>query len=103
VDDEEATRKLIVDLLSQKGHQCSTASNGLEALDKIMGTKFDAVITDVVMPGMDGIALTKELSKHNQNLPVMVITGYTRIFRNWPLPQAGFIKAVRFEFLIHLV
>ena len=77
VDDEEATRKLIVDLLSQKGHQCLTANNGLEALDKIMGTKFDAVITDIVMPEMDGIALTKELSKHDQNLPVMVITGYT--------------------------
>jgi diguanylate cyclase (GGDEF)-like protein len=77
VDDEEATRKLIVDLLSQKGHQCLTANNGLEALDKIMETKFDAVITDIVMPEMDGIALTKELSKHDQNLPVMVITGYT--------------------------
>ena len=77
VDDEEATRKLIVDLLSQKGHQCLTANNGLEALDKIMGTKFDAVITDIVMPEMDGIALTKELSKHDQSLPVMVITGYT--------------------------
>jgi len=77
VDDEEATRKLIVDLLSPKGHQCLTANNGLDALDKIMGTKFDAVITDIVMPEMDGIALTEELSKHDQNLPVMVITGYT--------------------------
>ena len=77
VDDEEPTRKLIVTLFSQKGHQCVTANNGLEALDKIMETKFDALITDIVMPEMDGIALTKELSKHYQNLPVMVITGYT--------------------------
>jgi two-component system cell cycle response regulator len=77
VDDEEPTRKLIVDLLATKGHQCLTANNGLEALDKIVGTKFDAVITDIVMPEMDGIALTKEVSKHGQNLPVMVMTGYT--------------------------
>ena len=77
VDDEEPTRKLIVDLLSQKGHQCETADNGRQALDNIMENKFDALITDIVMPEMDGITLTKEVSKHYQNLPVMVITGYT--------------------------
>ena len=77
VDDEEPIRKLIVSLLSPRGHQCVTANNGREALDKIMETKFDALITDIVMPEMDGIALTKELSKHYQNLPVMVMTGYT--------------------------
>ena len=77
VDDEEPTRKLIVSLLSPKGHQCVTANNGREALDKMMETKFDALITDIVMPEVDGITLTKELSKHYQNLPVMVMTGYT--------------------------
>jgi len=77
VDDEEPTRKLIVDLLSQKGHQCETADNGRQALDNIMENKFDALITDIVMPEMDGITLTKEVSKRDQNLPVMVITGYT--------------------------
>jgi diguanylate cyclase (GGDEF)-like protein len=77
VDDEEPTRKLIVSLLSPKGHQCVTANNGREALDKMMETKFDALITDIVMPEVDGITLTKELSKYYQNLPVMVITGYT--------------------------
>jgi diguanylate cyclase (GGDEF)-like protein len=42
-----------------------------------METKFDALITDIVMAEMDGITLTKELSKHYQNIPVMVMTGYT--------------------------
>jgi diguanylate cyclase (GGDEF)-like protein len=77
VEDEEPMRKLLVSLLSSKGHQCVTANNGREALDKIMETKFDALITDIVMPEMDGITLTQELSKHYQNLPVMVMTGYT--------------------------
>jgi len=76
VDDEEPMRKLIASLLSLKGHQCVTVSNGLEALDKIRGDKFDAVIADIVMPEMDGIALTKELSKHYHDLPVMVMTGH---------------------------
>jgi diguanylate cyclase (GGDEF)-like protein len=77
VDDDEPVRKLIVSLLSPRGHQCVTANNGREALDKIMETKFDALITDIAMPEVDGIALTKELSKHYQNIPVMVMTGYT--------------------------
>jgi two-component system cell cycle response regulator len=77
VDDEESMRSLMVTLLAQKRHQCETAMNGLEALDKISKTKFDVVITDIVMPEMDGISLTKELSKRFQSLPVMIITGYT--------------------------
>jgi diguanylate cyclase (GGDEF)-like protein len=77
VDDEEAMRELIVTLLSQEGHHCVTANNGLEALDRIMETKFDALITDIVMPEMDGIALIKELSRYDQSLPVMIITGHT--------------------------
>jgi diguanylate cyclase (GGDEF)-like protein len=42
-----------------------------------MEDKYDALITDIVMPEMDGIALTRELSKHYQSLPIMVITGHT--------------------------
>jgi diguanylate cyclase (GGDEF)-like protein len=76
VDDEEPIRKLLANMLSLKGHQCVTANNGIEALEKIIGAKFDALITDIVMPEMDGIALTKEVSKHYQNFPVMVMTGY---------------------------
>jgi diguanylate cyclase (GGDEF)-like protein len=76
VDDQESMRSLMVALLAQKGHQCETAMNGLEALDKISKTEFDAVITDIVMPEMDGISLTKELSKRLQSLPVMIITGH---------------------------
>ena len=77
VDDDESMRGLMVTLLTQKGHHCETAINGLEALDKISKTEFDAVITDIVMPEMDGISLTKELLKRYQGLPVMTVTGYT--------------------------
>jgi diguanylate cyclase (GGDEF)-like protein len=76
VDDDESIRNLMVTLLAQKGHQCETAMNGLEALDKIGKNEYDAVITDIVMPEMDGISLTKELSKRFQDLPVMTVTGY---------------------------
>jgi len=77
VDDDESMRSLMVTLLIQKGHSCETATNGREALDKISKTEFNAAITDIVMPEMDGISLTKELSNRYQRLPVMIITGYT--------------------------
>jgi two-component system cell cycle response regulator len=76
VDDEEPARKLVVTILSQKGHHCVTANNGLEALDKITKTKFDAVVADIVMPELDGIALTKKLLGYYQSLPIMIITGH---------------------------
>lgn len=77
VDDEPMTRDLISSILSSKGHTCVTASDGVEALDKANEGTFDAVVTDIVMPNMDGITLTKELLKRNPSIPVMVITGFT--------------------------
>ena len=78
VDDEEPLRKLIVTLLSKQGNQCITASNGIEALNEIRQNKVDAVITDIVMPEMDGIALTKEILSLYPNLPIMVMTGHSK-------------------------
>ena len=95
VDDEEPIRKLIATMLSQQGHQCITASNGIEALDKIMEAKFDALITDIVMPEMDGIALTKEMVKLYPDLPILIITGHAEEYSAKSAIAAGareFIK-----------
>jgi len=100
VDDDEPMRKLIVSLLSPRGHQCVTANNGREALDKIMETKFDALITDIAMPEMDGITLTKELSKHYQSLPVMVMTGYTEEYSAETVIASGAREFIKKPFSI---
>jgi DNA-binding response OmpR family regulator len=95
VDDEETVRKLVVTLLSQRGHQCSQAVDGADALNKAATNKFDAVITDIVMPKMDGIALTKELLKRTPKLPIMVITAHDKEFSSVTAVAAGakeFIK-----------
>jgi diguanylate cyclase (GGDEF)-like protein len=75
VDDQETVRELIATLLFNYGHHCETAKDGIEALEKIAQGSFDAVVTDVVMPHMDGVALTRELVKLNSDLPIMVMTG----------------------------
>ncbi len=76
VDDEQLIRNLVVSFLSKLGHSCITANNGVDALNKMRGNKIDAVITDIRMPEMDGIILTREISKQYPEVPVMVMTAY---------------------------
>jgi DNA-binding response OmpR family regulator len=76
VDDEELVRTLVATILSKLGHSCLSAINGVDALEKMKGHKIDAVITDVKMPQMDGIILTRELSTRYPGLPIMVMTAF---------------------------
>ncbi len=76
VDDEESVSSFLVSLLSKRGHECQTARDGMEALEKIKKSSFDSAVIDVVIPLMDGISLTKELLKLYPNLPVMIMTGH---------------------------
>jgi DNA-binding response OmpR family regulator len=95
VDDDEGVRNLIATLLSRRGHQCLEAVDGADALNKAVTNKCDAVITDIVMPKMDGVALTKELLKRTPKLPIMVITGHDKEFSSVTAVAAGakeFIK-----------
>jgi len=95
VDDEEPIRKLIFTLLSNQGYQCVRADNGNEAYNKVIQNKFDAVITDIVMPEMDGINLTKKLLSLYPNLPIMVMTGFGQEYPTESALSAGardFIK-----------
>ncbi|HSB07683.1 MAG TPA: diguanylate cyclase, partial [Thermodesulfobacteriota bacterium] len=76
VDDEEMVRNFLVSLLSKYGHTCETAKDGLEALEKIEKSAFDAMLIDIVIPQMDGIALTKKVTELYPDIPVMVMTGH---------------------------
>ena len=76
VDDEKMARNFLVSLFSKYGHHCETAKEGMEALEKIKKDSFDSAVVDIVMPGTDGITLTKELLKLYPHLPIMIITGY---------------------------
>jgi diguanylate cyclase (GGDEF)-like protein len=76
VDDEKTMSSLLVSLLSKQGHECQTAKDGIEALEKIKKGSFDAAVIDVVMPLMDGITLTGELLKLYPNLPIMIMSGH---------------------------
>ena len=76
VDDEEAICWGLARLGKDMGHEVTTASSAEEALDLTQQRKFDAIVLDVRLPGMDGLSAISELRKHVGTIPIIVITAY---------------------------
>jgi len=79
VDDEAIVRESLRDWLSDAGYQVLTAENGPKALAIIETERMGIVITDLVMPGMDGIELMKRAKENQPNIEVIIITAYGSI------------------------
>ncbi|MCH7811725.1 MAG: response regulator [Chloroflexi bacterium] len=79
VDDEESIQRLLGSILEIDGHHVDTASNGVEALERVSQRHYDVVITDIKMPEMDGPTLHQQLQKVNRRLAerTVFITGDT--------------------------
>jgi len=80
VDDEPMIRDLLEQTLEKTGHACSFAENGETALEQMAVTPFDVVVTDIDMPGMDGIELAK-IIKSDFSADVIVMTGQIRSYQ----------------------
>jgi two-component system cell cycle sensor histidine kinase/response regulator CckA len=78
VEDEEGLRALNARGLRSRGYTVIQASNGVEALEELerQGGQVDLVVSDVVMPEMDGPALMKELRKRNPDIKIIFVSGY---------------------------
>jgi two-component system, sensor histidine kinase and response regulator len=76
IDDEAAIREVVTRLLEQEGYGVAAAPDAENALAMIAQQHFDAVITDVRMPGGSGLDLLSELKRNNPNCVVVVMTGY---------------------------
>lgn len=75
VEDTDQIREEVKDILLMEGYQVLEAINGRDALDKINKQLPDLVITDVLMPEMDGFELLEELNKNNKiKVPVIVLS-----------------------------
>ena len=75
VDDEASVRSLLSEVLTCEQYDCYTAANGAEALALMEQVPFDAVITDLRMPGLSGIQLLKEIRKTHPYVAVLMGTG----------------------------
>jgi CheY-like chemotaxis protein len=76
VDDEHSVRELIGEILTGEGYDVALAENGSAALALFERDEFDAVFTDVGMPGMSGWELAQALRRRDGSIPIAVITGW---------------------------
>jgi CheY-like chemotaxis protein len=74
VDDEIELLKPFVMFLKERGLSVYTCPNGADAIDLVVKEKFDLVLLDEMMPGMDGLTVLKEIKKINSSLPVIMVT-----------------------------
>ena len=74
VEDDASLRRLMVAALKQNGYEAFTANDGLEALDVLEKTNIDLIISDIMMPNMDGYELTRQLRKADFDLPIIMVT-----------------------------
>ena len=88
VDDEDFVRSLIVDILTDLGHQVEAASSGAEALRRCEQIRYDLIVSDLRMPKMDGAALFQALrDNYGPAMPRMIfVTGQAH-----SLDYAGFL------------
>ncbi len=79
IDDEEIMREILEALLTPEGYEVRLASNGAEGLDLARAMPFDAAVVDVMMPGMDGLAVLDELKKIDDDMAVVMVTAYASV------------------------
>jgi CheY-like chemotaxis protein len=78
VDDDESVREALAAFLSQEGHEVDTASDGVEALARLDHDRYDLILTDLQMPGMDGPAFYEAL-RTRYHFPVRFTTTLPRV------------------------
>ncbi|VAX22828.1 histidine kinase [hydrothermal vent metagenome] len=76
VDDEDIVATMLERLLQGEGHNTISRSDGFKALEVLETTQVDILITDLRMPGMDGVELVNKARVLHENLDIIVITGY---------------------------
>lgn len=75
-EDDAAVREFVSRALAHGGHKVTTASDGVHALEELEGDNYDLLITDIVMPGLDGIALALKVAKERPGMAILLMTGY---------------------------
>jgi DNA-binding response OmpR family regulator len=75
-EDDIAVREFVRRALEHSGHAVQTAQDGLDALDILADAEFDLLITDIVMPGLDGIALSLKVAKERPRMAILMMTGF---------------------------
>jgi two-component system response regulator HydG len=76
VDDDQRMTRTLTDILNMAGYEAVESTSGADALEKVRAGAFDCVLTDVRMPGMDGVEFHRQLRQSHPGLPVLLMTAY---------------------------
>lgn len=99
-EDDEALRNFLTRSLQKAGHQVVAVGDGLEALPHLAGDSFDLLLSDIVMPEMDGLALAKRAAVLAPRMKVVFITGFAGVAlnqRNGEMPQGAKVLSKPFH------
>jgi two-component system, cell cycle response regulator CpdR len=81
-EDDEDMRRFLVKALAKAGYDVVSFGNGLEAYERLKEEPFTLLLTDIVMPEMDGIELARKASELDPDLKIMFITGFAAVALN---------------------
>lgn len=89
VDDEEQFLKVFSERLEGRGMKVDTAASGEDALKRVKGKEFDAIILDLVMPGMGGIETLERIKRENPDVQIIMLTGHGTVEKGVEAMKAG--------------
>lgn len=81
-EDDEDMRRFLTKALENAGYQVTSFANGRDAYDRLREEPFHLLLTDIVMPEMDGIELARKASELDPDLKIMFITGFAAVALN---------------------
>ncbi|MCH8239918.1 MAG: response regulator [Proteobacteria bacterium] len=81
-EDDDDMRKFLVRALQKAGYEVTSFSNGLDAYERLKEEPFTLLLTDIVMPEMDGIELARKAASLDPDLKIMFITGFAAVALN---------------------
>jgi len=90
VDDDQGVRNVVKTVLERRGYDVTAAEDGRSAITAVEDEKFDVVIVDIFMPGMDGLETIRMFNRHAPAVPVIAISGF--LFRDSSNPAPDFLS-----------
>ena len=77
-EDEVAVRTFLIRAMESQDHSVTAVADGVQALHALQKGEFDLLLSDIVMPEMDGISLALQVSRDKPEMPIILITGFAK-------------------------
>lgn len=109
VEDDADSQDLVRKRLKPEGIEVYVTDSGVQAIQMLKQTDFDALILDIMMPGIDGFQVGRSARKEarNKDIPIILLTAHSHALREgdakWLKPVASLTKPIKFDKLIKAI